>query len=231
MTELSVDDFKKKMKTATLPYRRKKITAGGPGSGRHAHAGLANILEKAGFVHRHTQWWEKAKGPSGATRQPDESRYQHPSGRTATAYSTGAWRIHDPSKVSPTDRGFTRGSGIAELKTHLRGLQAGAVPYLEKMLYAGGPGSGRHPEGAAPRHQEIHNELTQHGYTYAGNRQPSGNLKNAYSVYKHPDGRQSFAVQKSGRWDKFSKSATFSGPLGYGHGVESLRSHLKSANG
>lgn len=48
MTTLSLQDFKSKLATAQLPYRRKKITAGGPGSGRRPEAGTSDYVDMYG---------------------------------------------------------------------------------------------------------------------------------------------------------------------------------------
>ena len=110
MTCLPVETFKKQLATASLPYRRKKITAGGPGSGRrkeqlldyevHGPSGVRAVRGKRAEAIAYA----KALGPGHEVH----ARY---------GYRNGAWELKPPTETVRRVRIWPKSSEVTATAT------------------------------------------------------------------------------------------------------------------
>lgn len=96
MTALPVDVFKARLAKAQLPYRKKKITAGGPGSGRHPEYGaMKSTLEKSGLRRlANTNEWEHPKTIEHVAVNPHTAEFKHDY-RNYVSYGEGHAELKD----------------------------------------------------------------------------------------------------------------------------------------
>lgn len=182
-----------------------ELAAGGPGSGRHA---MAETLKSHGFkFHEKTE----NNGPQTYT-------FKHPSGASVkfTSSLNNKWQPVDDWAHEKSDGTKKAGSGVVMLDYHL----------TNNKMQAGGPGSGRHPDGGDtslwergasrrpflgrqsvltyvnpghPVHSTMHDSLSKTGFVFQGTHSASGLREHRYSEYEHPVA--GFATTKpDGNW-------------------------------
>lgn len=188
---------------------KKKLSAGGPGSGRHAE-----VLKQAGYVKGKSY----NDGPISKGGVGKYTEFTHPSKGTVTVWHSGGTWSHE--------KGGGGSLGDNSLKTFVskKGMKAAALggnpasmspgsgvgprvsmappagSDMSNKLQAGGPGSGRRPETNPDHNSPFHAELTKAGYIHTkGAKNNQGDQQHTYERNVSKPGSDRMVVNQTAK--------------------------------